>query len=81
MTSVVMAPELARKNARAAVEDLRRTVISFLETTDGSSSLHELLEHLQREGASDDTISRAVSGMLAAGEVRLTSQRRVRLMR
>lgn len=76
--SIVMATaEQAREQAQSATAALRESATQFLETHDGACRLHDLLLYLRSEGAPDELISRALTGLLAEGRLQLTAQRSV----
>jgi hypothetical protein len=79
LTRTALAPEQARKKLETAVEELRKSVIVFLEGQGGHATLVELVGHLLLTNPSEELVSRAVAGLLTKGTLVLTDDREVLL--
>jgi DNA-binding transcriptional regulator PaaX len=77
MTTVAMAPAEARKRVESTIEELRASVVHYLGEHGDVVSLRELLQFLRSRGHADELVSRALAGMLSAGDLLLTADRRV----
>lgn len=81
MTTVVMTSEEARARVDSTIADLRTSVVEYLSGRDGSARLGDVLDALRRSGHADELVSRALAGMLSSGDLVLTPDRHVALVR